>query len=396
MGNFVSTENKHPAPTLTEDESIEIIRSQIQNTVTTNQVKELLLSIDPYFSSMNNKQKNNRTKSICKKLESNHHIVFIRQPAPANVDGGFASSTAANASPRGQKRQAVSDISPPRIPIASFSNSRLSRTINQPIRENFVTNLSQYLPSSLLGGFASSQQTSSYQDSQQPQLSKARLNTRRNAEIDLLAKYANLPKLVWIVDFEFIMLSKYKCAVPLEMSIRTLDMEIVLHTTIHYNMSTLTLKKTILPYLSPHTNRPNGQNVKYCNDGILKYYKSIDPITQTTGLTVSQIKQVLVGKGFSHDTHKLLCWGMGVDITIFDRILGGSNAVIVDQPPPRQMPINLYEITKAALPDEPPISAKLDSIHPILCPGVKRKYHYADEDVLATIDIVKLLVTTLQ
>lgn len=207
-----------------------------------------------------------------------------------------------------------------------------------------------------------------------------------------LKRLRDSPKTTWIIDCEFVSLSKYNCAVPLEISIRTLDRESIINTRVNYNMSTWELYTQLVPSLSPSTEIPVGTTLTICNRVIKKHYGAIGN-SPTHGKTISQTRHEILEKGFNTATHKVLCWGGGVDRTIFNRIMAGDDRPVV--PLAKNVlssDINVANIIKTALPSKFDPGFGLEALHTEVCGGIVRDYHRADEDVQAMIDVIEVFL----
>lgn len=100
-----------------------------------------------------------------------------------------------------------------------------------------------------------------------------------------------------------------------------------------------------------------------------------------------------MNNGWDDATHEVLCWGSGGDRSIFTRISAGGDEPVVDLQPRREKPVDVYSLVKTAIrSDRWKAKFSLADVHAALCPDVTRRFHIADDDVQATIDIVLVLL----
>ncbi|KAF9890394.1 hypothetical protein FE257_006062 [Aspergillus nanangensis] len=207
-----------------------------------------------------------------------------------------------------------------------------------------------------------------------------------DSQLKLLKSYLiESPSCNWIIDFEFLSIRE-KSPIPIQVSIRQLDGQLLLSTNVDYDMSLA----QVIEVASPYT----GANM---GPFLMRVYGSY----RTNGLQPSEIQARIVNM-LKYDPAKtnIFCWYSAQDMQCFQRILTGANEVIVERQDHLSCRnfniINIATLCQKLLPSAWP-SMALEIVHAALLQAQSKEvnislYHNANYDTQAVADIVKAMV----
>lgn len=209
----------------------------------------------------------------------------------------------------------------------------------------------------------------------------------KNALRRLRSQYRSHAKETWVIDTEFIMVHRAHTAVPLSISIRDIHGADLLSSRVNYNDISL---NSFLDLVFPHLSS-TGE----ARPGLLRMAKSIFVKQygggKTHGLSASQIGNRILDLGYSRETHRILSWSSATDLQIFHRFLDRGDSVMVDYVE-AATDINLMWLCRYMLPPEQYVG-RLGIVHSMLCPdSTITEYHYAENDTMATCEVIKAMV----
>jgi hypothetical protein len=200
----------------------------------------------------------------------------------------------------------------------------------------------------------------------------------------------------WMMDCEFIPLSQQKGIIVLQFAVHNLLGEKVVSTTIDYNLSAENLVCEALRFRYRLDRPRTRESIAYQSLASHSIFKRIYKSNRTHGLTLIQLRVELVRAGYNERTHTILSWSTTADLSFFRYLIRGGNEMIADKVEIANErgftdDINLRFIAKDMLPANIE-SSSLRCIHFLLYGHTSLKFHDADEDTRATIDILHLVV----
>ena len=204
-------------------------------------------------------------------------------------------------------------------------------------------------------------------------------------QLRLLKEYfLESPRINWIIDFEFLSI-RAKSPIPLQVSIRQMNGETLLSTNIDYGISLSEIIEAATPY--------TGANM---GPFLVRLYESY----RTNGMRPSQIRGYILKLGYNPDKVNIFSWYSAQDMQCFQRILTGTDEVIVERqshlPCKNFNKINIAALCRKLLPPRWP-SMTLEATHTSLLESQSRYvhtdlYHTAEYDTQAVADIVRAMI----
>lgn len=201
----------------------------------------------------------------------------------------------------------------------------------------------------------------------------------------LKSHFMENPQANWIIDFEFLSV-RAKNPIPLQVSIRQMDGKPLLDTNVDYDVSLAVLIDAASLY--------TGANM---GPFLSRLYRSY----RTNGRKPSQIRDyVLNTLRYSPSSINIFSWYSAQDMQCFQRILTGSDDIIVERQSHTSSTnfnkINIPALCQRLLPSEWP-SMSLGITHSCLLKSQLKDvdvglYHNASYDTQAVSDIVKAMI----
>ena len=208
---------------------------------------------------------------------------------------------------------------------------------------------------------------------------------------ELRSLYDRRAATTWLIDCEYMALVG-KVPLVLTISIRTITGRSLLNETIDYgSLSYEGMLQAIRPALNKSTATPKGKafSEKFLKSLFNKHYHS----ERTWGKRPSEIRNMILALGYRSDTHVLMSWWATQDMQIFQRLVNGSDAILVEAVQAEQK-YKLGTLLRQMLPRGFP-SMKLSIVHRSICRQTAVRgedYHLADFDTLALAEVVREMV----
>jgi hypothetical protein len=199
------------------------------------------------------------------------------------------------------------------------------------------------------------------------------------------------PQLTWLIDVEFMTLTRSKAPLPFAISIINLDGDEILTCNVDYELSIEELEEAVEPYLAYSDDALRVRRAMF-RTMFMKHYGG----RRTNGKTQLEIKTALAAYT---DNHTLLGYGTNLDLSVFHRFRGCLNNSPLAAAVSYEQAIDVRKVVKYMLPwytrCYSRFSSSLDEIHLKLIPGSTHTgYHWAHVDVRAFRELILLVIET--
>jgi hypothetical protein len=200
--------------------------------------------------------------------------------------------------------------------------------------------------------------------------------------------YSSNPRNTWIIDFEYITLTRGASIIPVQFAIRQLNGDLLLANNVEYDLTLVQFLDRIGSVQDPK---------KHMGSIFTRCYNSL----RTNGLKPSQIRNEIIRLGYDPNNTKILSWYSSLDMQCFERLLSKGNDLVVSKHSHLSCSnfqgMHLGMLCKQLLPRSWP-SMTLQVVHSSLLASRGQTvddqfYHTAVNDTKAVTDIIQVIIS---